>query len=284
MQNLNTIKVKNYNVEWQRQSACRGEKVSVYFDNLENHLEYHIMQSRICLGCVAWLTNTKILKALSLLDKVSVIVNKEDFLRPDGYSTQKIREFYENLPSFTYDEVSQHYNDGGIFFFPGDDVYMGLLDGVESPGIESLRKGESVSPKIALAMKEWEWAHLPDVVNYARLSFGSTPFRSLFGGGDGLDSIRCLGVCNSSKSISTPRMHHKFLLFCDESAIPYAVWTGSFNFTQNGTQSIENAVVISDPRVVSAYWQEWAYVCSISESLDWESQWCAPDYYAEYRS
>jgi phosphatidylserine/phosphatidylglycerophosphate/cardiolipin synthase-like enzyme len=90
-------------------------------------------------------------------------------------------------------------------------------------------------------------------------------------------------------------MHHKFLVVggvadadCpdeDRTATgwepvfePAAVWTGSFNFTNNGGDSIENAVIIHDPVIATAYLNEWAQVFALSEPLDWESEYIAPEW------
>ncbi len=82
-------------------------------------------------------------------------------------------------------------------------------------------------------------------------------------------------------------MHHKFLVFCEwrepdysmASRIlnPIAVWTGSFNATFNATRSLENAVVIRDPEIAKMYFQEWASVIGISESLQWNYEYVCPE-------
>jgi len=59
---------------------------------------------------------------------------------------------------------------------------------------------------------------------------------------------------------------------------PYAVWTGSFNFTKNAGFSLENAVIMRNPKIVNAYLLEWANVEAISEPLDWENDWVAPEW------
>jgi hypothetical protein len=42
------------------------------------------------IGCIAWLTNTKIIQALRKVDQgVQIIVQKEDFLRPDSVTFNK---------------------------------------------------------------------------------------------------------------------------------------------------------------------------------------------------
>lgn len=59
---------------------------------------------------------------------------------------------------------------------------------------------------------------------------------------------------------------------------PYAVWTGSFNFSDNGTKSFENAVVIEDVAIAEAYLEEWGQIAALSEPLDWSSEWMAPEW------
>lgn len=56
----------------------------------------------------------------------------------------------------------------------------------------------------------------------------------------------------------------------------YAVWTGSFNFTVNGTKSLENALYITDEYIVKAYWFEWIFNFIRSESLDWSHEYKNP--------
>lgn len=64
---------------------------------------------------------------------------------------------------------------------------------------------------------------------------------------------------------------------------PYAVWTGSFNFSKTATQSFENALYILEPSIVQAYFSEWSQLTALSEPLNWESvsifpEWMIGDY------
>jgi hypothetical protein len=66
-------------------------------------------------------------------------------------------------------------------------------------------------------------------------------------------------------------MHNKFLVFCrhtDGDLAPYAVWTGSANFTRNSRASFENAVLIRDPAIAGAYFKEWMQIVKFSEAPD----------------
>jgi hypothetical protein len=98
--------------------------------------------------------------------------------------------------------------------------------------------------------------------------------------------IRCVGSHNSEKKVAWPRAHHKFLIFAKieerspghDVIQPYAVWTGSFNITNNATMSFENAVLIRDPNIVEAFASEFGQIFALSEPLDWETPWTEPEY------
>lgn len=81
-------------------------KVIVYFKNIDQHLIKHIKAAQVIVGCVAWLTHPAILQALAGVKKgVSLVVQKEDFLRPDvGYTARwrtDLRRRYGKLKSIS---------------------------------------------------------------------------------------------------------------------------------------------------------------------------------------
>lgn len=207
-------------------------KVETCFRNLEERLIQEIEQADCVVGCVAWLTSEKILKALATCKAVSIIVQKEDFLRPDLASypnwAARLRKHYKALRGFGW-----RYDVGGT---------VGCLSVCGDPTISA---------------------------------------------------VRCVGNLNSDKDPAFPRMHNKFALFCnfkeeifqddvyEERRLdicPYKVWTGSFNFTHNGTHSLENAVLIEGDRVAEAYYEEWEQIVALSEPLDWDTPWMAPEW------
>lgn len=216
--------------EWKfADHSVKSGPVSLYLRNLEDHLIDHIKNTHYIFGCVAWLTNPRILTALTECRGVSFIVQKEDFLRPDmgnqTYWRRKLRRMYHALPT----------------------------------------------PPLRC---EWQDSHI------TKLSFCADTT---------IQSVRCVGNFNQDKHPAFPRMHHKFIVFCNNSpkedrgwewfhVEPFAVWTGSFNFTENSTMSLENAVVIHDPAIAQAYFQEWKQILAISEPLDWTSVWSAPEW------
>ncbi len=103
-----------------------------------------------------------------------------------------------------------------------------------------------------------------------------------------IEAVRCVGNHNRDKKPAFPRMHNKFLVFAkvspgsdeheSETIEPYAVWTGSFNFTKNATKSLENALYITEPSIVKAFFDEYGQIAAVSEPLDWTSDWAEPEW------
>jgi hypothetical protein len=209
-------------------------KTLALFKNLETELLTRVDRADVIVGCVAWLTSEPILKALSKKKGVAIVVQKEDFLRPDTDSTsgwpKVLRGLYEAIPS----NLSRY--DAG-------------------------------------------WASTV----FHGMSYASDPT---------IEAIRCVGNYNSDKKPAFPRAHHKFVVFCKEVAPivhqqvdtafynyePYEVWTGSFNFTKNAVRSFENAIVSTDTDIVRAFFEEAAQIQALSEPLNWESNWVAPEW------
>jgi hypothetical protein len=209
----------------------------VYFKHLREHLIHHILGADLIVGCVAWLADPAIIAALSER-KTMIVVQKEDFLRPDLVDSTEngwsLRSRYAAL-------------DSG----PDRSAYDNLVGALSSMSDQSLA------------------------------------------------ALRCCGMRRDpSQRVPTPTMHHKFVIFCTvttsattlqdddgsekryahEVVEPYAVWTGSFNFTASSAASFENAVYLIDQEIVNAYYHEWAQIVALSEPLDWQAEWIAPEW------
>jgi hypothetical protein len=195
---------------------------AVYFRDLEGHLVRNIRQADAVIGCVAWLTSRSVLEALAAVPfGVSVVVQKEDFLRPDGRCQGRQSYFarYSQIPA--------------------------RLCRRNCPGLVST------------------------------LSTQADP---------SIQPIRCVGQRAPRTAPVNPRMHNKFFVFCrtrpgtyHELLVPYRVWTGSYNPSWNATNSLENAVVLDSPPMALAFYNEWSQIFALSEPLDWESEWVAPE-------
>lgn len=202
-----------------RERSVEAGNTIAHFGDLTSAAIAFIEASPAVIGCVAWLTELRILSALRNRP-VALIVQKEDFLRPDAFAVsnwkQRLRTAYGALS-------------GGFdrFEFPAP---LSSASVATDPSIEA---------------------------------------------------VRCVGNHNSERLPAMPRMHHKFLVRVErdttsrswEPVRPLAVWTGSFNFSANGGRSFENAVEIHDPEIAAGYVAEFARVATLSEQLDWTSDW-----------
>ena len=85
----------------QQDYSCEDyTNVRVIFDLHKEALLEYIDEYNTIAGCVAWLTDYDILEALATKEFVSIIVQKEDFLRPDIKGSKgQLRQLYNSLPS-----------------------------------------------------------------------------------------------------------------------------------------------------------------------------------------
>lgn len=213
--------------------------VQVHFSGIAERIEAEIHRSSAVFGAVAWLTNERLLRALAGIQTARFVVQKEDFLRQESGKARKKSDQIRSL----YAQIR-----GG--------------DRHDLPNLfhELSQCG---------AMEH--------------------------------DAIRCVGISGDRNGFA--RMHHKFAVFCDRLKgpsvfpgfaavnhyepvtaypggpyLPHTVVTGSFNWTENATASRENVVIIRDCHIATAYLQEWAQVFSISEPLDWTSEYFDPEW------
>jgi hypothetical protein len=233
--NLNTVQINgNPQVDHSLTSTSTG--TCAYFKNLDAHLIGHILKAPAVVGCVAWLAHEKILEALSNCVAVSLVVQKEEYLRPD-YA------------------VTAHY----------------------------LRERHKAYSK--LKGRFWRY---DKTIGYPYL-------KALYRRDASIEAVRCTGYGPDPTGKTHPNMHHKFLVFCRyateetmgfggdpyeavDGIAPYAVWTGSFNFTYNGTMSFENAIYLTDPEIVNAYFLEWSQIAVLSEPLKWQNETIDPEW------
>jgi len=213
-------------------SSPHFDTAEVIFRNQELRLLEIIkdFENGAIFGCVAWLTSTPILQALGKCKNVQILVQKEDFLRPDleiksiDKWKKELWQLYNNITC----EIERH-----LFRPP-----MG------------------------------------------NLSFASDPT---------VNGIRCVGNHNFEKKPAFPRAHHKFLVFCNviesEGSIEYlpiGLWTGSFNFTKNATNSFENVIYFTDEsgnnEIINAFLKEHHQIFALSEPLNWEEDWTTPEF------
>lgn len=115
--------------------------VEICMRGVQERVVNFINQFDVIIGCMAWLTNKKIIEAL-MHKKASIIVQKEDFLRPDSESSRNykknLREMYSRL-EFYYDRFEAGI---GHLSYCGDPT----IEGVRCAGV--YREAGVIYPKM----------------------------------------------------------------------------------------------------------------------------------------
>lgn len=279
--------VKNINLN-NVYPECREEKrpsdynnftkgnISVIFRDLETEFIKLIPDYDAVVGCVAWLTNYKIMDSLaSSCIPCSIIVQKEDFLRPDSNARNidnwksVLNGKYNSLISFDW-----HSCDASGDFITGmnDHQYStGLDDCVITSAVRCVGNHNSNKEPAFPRM------HNKFIVFLKRTSDCRDGPSSTSGI---IDESGVYGVEFKTPNGSVHKIYgpdSELDYFKSNEFKPMAVWTGSFNFTMNGTNSLENAVIIKDEDIALQYAKEWYHIVGLSEKLDWESEWVCPE-------
>ncbi len=86
--------------------APKQANVEIVLRDHERKLVELVDTHKAAVGCVAWLTSEPILEGLARLEAVSIVVQKEDFLRPDSASSNKrMQSLYRRLKPFPLTEI-----------------------------------------------------------------------------------------------------------------------------------------------------------------------------------
>lgn len=244
--NLNDLEINldgNCTTEQDDNSFKKGN-IEVFFKDLDKALVIKIKEADAVLGCTAWLTHPDILEALAALEYgASIIVQKEDFLRPDvgSYYEQRLREQYHKIRPIAPTASATWSNNW-----------------------EGIRWVETNTIASELCVAGWpdEKTAIRCVGNHNKDKYPANP-----------------RMHNKFMVFGKVEQNEKWLWRDDVAKsvfFPYAVWTGSFNPTINGGRSLENAIYIYDDMIAKRYLKEWGQILALSEPLDWESEWACP--------
>jgi len=214
---LQTYAINENEIGYKIHSTSNNDNtLEVYFEDIEDKIIEKIRKADLVFGCIAWLTNEKILKEMAKKHCI-IVIQEEDFLRPDinfdGDKKQWKNKIYE--------------------------LYT-KLEG------------------------EYLCAIIPDI-NYC---------------GGVNTGVRRFGFINKDKSPAFPRMHNKFIICAKYNTEDHnitmtfnEVITGSYNYTYNSTNSIENIMCVKDEKIVNAYFENFKDILVCSVPLDWSAEW-----------
>lgn len=216
--------------------------VEAHFMHWKEALIRRIKEAEAVIGCIAWLTDPAILDALSSCSAVSILVQKEDFLRPDG-SDASLNTFRDRLTS-QYRKLKplDWQSLGGTHVA---DLLYGVCE----------HRFEIIDSAIRCVGN-----HNTDrSPAFPRMHNKFLVFGRLIPTGEEYDDVDFKPDHRTQRFEST------------------GIWTGSCNFSSNAGRSFENAVYIEDQAVQNAFRDEWAQIMMFSEPLNWKCSWASSD-------
>lgn len=239
-------------------------------------------------GCVAWLTSTPVLDALAKVPRVQLIVQKEDFLRPDGVRQSRgnkwhrdLRERYARLHGISWSSIPRP-ADGFIDRLFAHNRLRNDFSRAIDKGIEPVRcLGESGSqPGNQAGAFRMHHKFLVRYV-YHDPRDCKPESESL---GDLAKFAAQYAYLGSDPECQKQQGEKLAAEAREYGIIPESVWTGSFNPTSTASRSLENAVIVKSKKIAQRYAEEWAWAMQFTEPLDWNSKWVSPEYIVAWQT
>ena len=301
LNNLNNIKIYRYNSENnQTDFSVVGENknIEVYFKNIENNIINKIKKYKNVIGCVAWLTNENILKELAKKDTVIIIVQEEDFLRPDNkFDGNKLN--WKNKIYNLYKNIEK--NNGSLTLNSlGINPHWDTQSGIRRLGkinIDKVPAFPRMHNKFIICFNDNEPYPIFDefkiTYTYFYPEIKIEMFKRLLH-----PEIKCKYIFKQhDQIINNQYIYYEY--FQDEYSMENRITqikniggniigtstkymsenldgvllTGSYNYTENSNNSLENVICIKDQEIIEAYFKQFCELSTISVELDWNSEW-----------
>lgn len=232
-------------------SMPKGSPIRAIFRNHKQELMDLVKENDAIVGCMAWFTDMEILN-LMLQEKkeVLIIINKEDFKRPDRSGNVKEQvAAYRKIKAIPVSEFAwlswqtENTELTQAFRCVGEIADKRICAKMHN---KFLLFGNRLDMKFKPDPNKENWENREDEEKQ------SEKLQSMFGG---------LG----ERPIKTT-----------------ALWTGSYNITWNAAKSFENAILMQrckeTEEVFNAYEKEFFQIVTLSESLDYEHKYMAPEF------
>lgn len=252
--------------------------IEVFFKNIENNIINKIKKYKNVIGCVAWLTNENILKELAKKDNVIIIIQEEDFLRPDNNFDgnklnwkNKLYKLYKNIEINKKNNI----NLGSFGINYNGHVGSGIMR-LGMVNIDKMSAFPRMHNKFIICFNDTEpyqnegYEYENYDHDYTELSISEIE-----------QIIDCKNQVNQ-KSLLYPNMflpinnsniNFENFSIQEPKGLDGELLTGSYNYTENSNNSLENVICIKDQKIIKAYFKQFCELSSITVPLDWEGEW-----------
>jgi len=241
--------------------------VSAYFRDLKSELIATINKADAVFGCVAWLTDESILEALESRENFSIVVKKTK--DNHGLKARNLMSNWIKLEDLASESNYFHALKTAYGLTPG--ITDGTAGMIGVPPVTRLHLPEfpigkfreldaasaqalDVNPENKEELKYEPMLHNKFLV-FAKVTFTKTTLT------DVSDYYYASGYKSNLSEEMFLRVHGKPVV------TPYAVWTGSFNFSAAASTHLENAVLIHNRNIAEAYFKEFSLIYYLSQSF-----------------
>jgi len=196
-------------------------KTEFFKKDINRAVAQMLEKSSYVVGCVAWVTEYQILRAMSKQVGVCLIVQRETYLvRKDKRDDWRIRlkATYAKLPHFPFHSLTTK-----------DPMQMAVFKQIAKEQKEKAMAVRYMGKQQTRRVQNRQHAKTPAVEDQM--------------------AVEKQGVEPEDASM----MHNKFLVFFNASGQPFAAWMGSSNLTKNAENSLENAVIFHDVETAKYY-------------------------------
>lgn len=249
--NLNRLNAKGGGFPDQDDNSIEFQtaSVSVYFKNIQEAIIYNINKADIVFGCVAWLTSVKIIDALYLKDNFSIIVSDQSPM----IKLKKLRSHKNWI------KINQLESDDNHFYTLSSAMHVGVEEGSVDATLSEVRR---LLPEfLTLDSLHDQTDDSQALMHNKFLIFGKVDYsrKEIFE-----LQAECWGKSNVSSDAEV-------LAYAKSRAkpivTPYAVWTGSPNFTFNSELHLENGVLMHSESIAKSYFKEFCQIYLFSRSV-----------------
>ncbi len=233
-------RLDNNNIESQVSS------VSAYFRDIKTELISNIEKADAVFGCIAWLSNSEIISALQSRKNFSIVVS-------------------EKSCNTSLKTLSKHKNWIKLSSLANDQNHFYTLINQTVPGVNKVSAEDTILPIRRLipnqigGHKESEKPlDYQPLMHNKFLVFAKIVFAK--------DELQNFSNAYYAGQLGADSMAETEYMQCWGSAIikPYAVWTGSYNFSSSAESHLENAVLIHNAEVAHKYFCEFSQIYLLS--------------------
>lgn len=227
--------------------------ISSYFRNLKDEIISNINKADAVFGCVAWLTHKEIIDALVRKENVSIVVSEQS--APNKMQTLKKHRNWLKLAHLE--------NKNNAFFAFLNQMYVGVEEPSSDNEIDSVRK---IIPRALLPTQNLTTTNdqndLDILMHNKFLVFAKIGFTK--------EVLQEISIAYYANTLGARTCDPKKYLetYATPVISPYAVWTGSYNFTAHSENHFENGLYICNEKIAEHYLNEFLQIYMLSRPLD----------------